>query len=1584
MKVIINQSEQRTATAFRAFDLSEAKRFILALFFLGANFLSTEGWSQTCWIDIVGPNDNLPEACVGDVAYYGAYNYNESTDTRYDCTGPTSVEGAPWNYIDATGAIHWGAAGVFEVKFSCAYGCDNSLYFYISGGAIPSPVTGGGTYCTDETATVTLTNSTKGTPYYLLRNGTYVSYAPGTGGALSWNVTQPGTYTVQGETCSSGFITMPGSASVSFISPPSILSLQGGGTICEGGAFAISLPSSQSGVTYELRRNDGQIVGSLAGTGGQITWSNITAPPGNWSYTATGSNTGCSRPMSGSPAITVNPLPTLYNLTGGGSYCSANTGPTLTLSGSQSGVNYQLKLNGSNTGSPVSGTGLSLIWTNQVSAGNYTITATHTTTGCTQVMSGDVNVNVNPSPTLFTVDGGGYYCFGGTSVTLNGSQLNVNYQLKINETNSGSPVSGTGSSLTWPNQTSEGTYTVVAISVTNDCSQMMNGSATVMPIALPASFTVGGGGSYCSGGSGVNITLSGSEEGMGYQLRRGNVNSGDIVVGTGGPLEWPNQVVAGTYTVRANGTCNLTMTGNAIVTVNQLPTQFAVSGSGAYCAGSATVVLDGSQAGVNYQLKINGIDAHPPLIGTGSSLSWPNQTDAGTYTVEAVNSTTGCARSMFGSAVITINALPTPYSVGGGGSICFGNEDATITLSESESGVSYQLKVNGLNKGTPLVGNGSPLSWPNQTTNGTYIVVATNAMTCSQIMSGAATVSVTTPPVMISGPNHLGDNAIVLSVLPTAGYTYQWKRDGDNIPGAQSPSLTVTEPGSYQVAVTGNDCPGISIPYVVSKDIRKYFNGIIATVRWRTDKPYGITGSEYKGMYTYDYDEKYQVREAAWSVPDFVLGTYANSGNTFRVSDLRYDPNGNILSLRRYNDAGSRIHNFNYVYETNKNKLTGIPGYVNAYTYNDIGQLTGEDKAEAGQDQYIEYDVSGKVRKVFSDAEKTQLKVEYIYDDRGFRLAKVNAVTNRKTWYIRDASGNVLSIYEEDMSNGALNETEVPIYGAGKLGTYYPGQDASINYEITDHLGNVRALVRDNVMEYTATMEDNNLEQIANPRVEELQYFENLFETEAEDAFMNVSPAIPGVVDNPNKVAYLHWNDNAGTQQSDKAIGPAIALKVKAGDKIGMETWTRYEDKTSFARDFNLIALSSLLGNTFLTSVGFDGMTLPQVTSSLQGALQVALYPEADDDSGRPYAYLNYVVYDENMVPVPGGSNWLRVPEEAGSPTEGLYVPGNKPVRLAFDEPVVIGQDGYIYVWVSNQSKDTRVWFDDLTIKHEGIILTQATDYGVWGDVIREQKVDESIYRYGYQGKFAEKDEETGWNHFELREYDPVVGRWLVPDLYKVHWSPYLSMNNSPVSTVDPDGGCENCPPKMGDIKDNTMFDGKDWVPIAKEVVIDIPGTIRLFKQERPYTVDTQRHLNFLFDRPMVKAYEPNFFDMWSDYEGYTVVDEFIVDMIYNTIDGVYVTAHFFTPWRPDIHMNGRPTEGKDKVMAFANTAASFIPANAAIPKFTVATFGTTFKGTFILKPAIRTKAMKGANWATPRVLSISKGVGTWANGSND
>ena len=60
-------------------------------------------------------------------------------------------------------------------------------------------------------------------------------------------------------------------------------------------------------------------------------------------------------------------------------------------------------------------------------------------------------------------------------------------------------------------------------------------------------------------------------------------------------------------------------------------------------------------------------------------------------------------------------------------------------------------------------------------------------------------------------------------------------------------------------------------------------------------------------------------------------------------------------------------------------------------------------------------------------------------------------------------------------------------------------------------------------------------------------------------------------------------------------------------------------------------------------------------------------------------------------------------------------------------------------------------------------------------------------YRYAYQGQ--EKDTETGFEAFELRQWDGRIGRWMSTDPYGQYASPYLGMGNNPISMVDPNGG---------------------------------------------------------------------------------------------------------------------------------------------------------------------------------------------------
>ena len=101
--------------------------------------------------------------------------------------------------------------------------------------------------------------------------------------------------------------------------------------------------------------------------------------------------------MTGTTTIIVNPLPAQFTVGGGGTLCTApGTSVPVTLSGSVSAINYQLQVNGANTGSPVAGTGSTITWSSQNIAGIYSVIAANAITGCSIAMSGTASIIADP------------------------------------------------------------------------------------------------------------------------------------------------------------------------------------------------------------------------------------------------------------------------------------------------------------------------------------------------------------------------------------------------------------------------------------------------------------------------------------------------------------------------------------------------------------------------------------------------------------------------------------------------------------------------------------------------------------------------------------------------------------------------------------------------------------------------------------------------------------------------------------------------------------------------------------------------------------------------------------------------------------------------------------------------------------------------------------------------------------------------------------------------------------------------------------------------------------------------------------
>ena len=155
------------------------------------------------------------------------------------------------------------------------------------------------------------------------------------------------------------------------------------------------------------------------------------------------------------------------------------------------------------------------------------------------------------------------------------------------------------------------------------------------------------------------------------------------------------------------------------------PTTYSVTGGGS-CVTSGTITLSGSQTGVNYQLKKDGVNEGSVVAGTGSSLSWAGQTN-GTYTVEATGTGSYCTTpvTMSGSAAITVK--PAITSATGVMSVCTGgtlNLNATGEWSSLPTNATLVSGTNPNNEYYSQFNASGVFNTPVTLNNATVLVVA--------------------------------------------------------------------------------------------------------------------------------------------------------------------------------------------------------------------------------------------------------------------------------------------------------------------------------------------------------------------------------------------------------------------------------------------------------------------------------------------------------------------------------------------------------------------------------------------------------------------------------------------------------------------------------------------------------------------------------------------------------------------------------------------------------------------------------------------------------------------------------------------
>jgi RHS repeat-associated protein len=245
---------------------------------------------------------------------------------------------------------------------------------------------------------------------------------------------------------------------------------------------------------------------------------------------------------------------------------------------------------------------------------------------------------------------------------------------------------------------------------------------------------------------------------------------------------------------------------------------------------------------------------------------------------------------------------------------------------------------------------------------------------------------------------------------------------------------------------------------------RDLYNGNISSWSSRIQAPAAATGLKYPDKLTgntYVYDELNRLVASNFLVHS---GSWGAAPDKEFSSSYRYDASGNIggksadglneVGLTRYaHGANPLLDALTYEYYEGTNRLKSVTDAVAAnrdmdfhgqstYEYDAVGNLVKEVNVAPGQPNDItevKWTVYGKVKEVITSGEHSR-NMQFLYDAAGNRVRKTvrEGASITHTYYVRDASGNVMAVYEyrQDATTNAyqLMLTEQPLYGSDRLG----------------------------------------------------------------------------------------------------------------------------------------------------------------------------------------------------------------------------------------------------------------------------------------------------------------------------------------------------------------------------------------------------------------------------------------------------------------------------------------------------------------------------------------------------------------------
>ncbi|MCC6383838.1 MAG: gliding motility-associated C-terminal domain-containing protein [Bacteroidia bacterium] len=755
-----------------------------------------------------------PGTCAKDSSGTFPYIY-----TLYDTIAQDTIGPFTWNAplpITLNYNLTTGQAVIYVIQFQSTGGdsCGTLLFpppvnLTTSNDLSIATLSGGATICEGQSTNIQI-SFVGGSPPFSYTLTTPSGPQTGTSNSnpivIAVNPTSSFNYTLTAASgnalCGTSF---QGSAQVTVNALPEA-TISGTTSICQNQSTNITVNFTGNATgPYTLTYNPGNVVVN------NVTNPHVfsVSPATTTTYSLVSvSNANCTGTVSGSATVTVNELPTAV-IVGNPTICS---GDQTTIEVSFTGTapyNYSYSDGITTYGPLVANSSPATIQVSPANTTSYTLISV-SDANCAGSVSGTATVVVHQLPTAV---------LSGNSTICNGEHANLNltftgtapftYSYSDGISTIG-PVSTNNPTISITvSPTSNTTYNLISVEDGN-CSGTVSGSATVTVIPLPSAVLTGTQ-TICSGQTtNLTITFTGVAP-FEYSYTDGVNVSGPFTTSATTvtiPVTPTSTTTYGLTNQVIGAGCTGSTSGTAIITVNAIP-EALISGNSIICSGDST----------SFNIAFTGSAPFMYSYSNGSSTFGPFTTSNSLVTIQVAPSLTttyslgsisdvNCIGTVSGSAVVTVNPLPTAV-ISGTTSVCDGSP-ATLTINFTGTPpftYSYHDGSTLLGPFTTMNTSESFTIQPSATITYTMIAVADDH--CTGTASGSATISVNEiPTATISNNSEIcsGESTTFdLTFTGSAPFTYYYS-NGTNTFG---PFSTSNNPETVQVS------PGISQTYTL-------------------------------------------------------------------------------------------------------------------------------------------------------------------------------------------------------------------------------------------------------------------------------------------------------------------------------------------------------------------------------------------------------------------------------------------------------------------------------------------------------------------------------------------------------------------------------------------------------------------------------------------------------------------------------------------------------------------------------------------------------------------------------------------------